>query len=228
MSSTNSDLQMLLLETYIEESREQLNLLDSELSRARTNWGVTKRISHTLKGSARAVGLRSAERAAMQMEQICRMCEDYPGDNAQAKKKVIGLANRVRYWSNESTARKLFGTQPGAIIWCRDMRQGILYKTLLDKEGYNTTPVDDLAALDQIMTQVQPAALMLILESAKEYLNSIFDIIIADPDWINAPAIVFSEKQFKQPSQVEIFIGGTSIAPGSLMVALGEIREASS
>ena len=222
--SNAAELQKLLLDTFILEAAEQLELLDQERSAESADLEKCRRIAHTLKGSARAVGMRSAERAALHLEHHYRSQEEEAQQDVS--EEIVGSwVERIRYWSEESHAKALFEHQPVALLWNTEQAQAALYSILLRREGYLVVSVSDLEQLAEAIASSTPPALLCIMEDSDEVVSKIFAEAMRHDEWSHAPTLLFSSYD-QSPETMEVFCPSAKPAPGALMAGLETIREA--
>ena len=220
-------LQLLLLNAFILEASEQMVLLDQAINKIPANWDAARRIAHNLKGSSRAVGIRAAERSAMQLEYMFRDFQEQDECKADCLEKAKILVSHIRYWSGENNARDLFSKEPVCLMWNCDENQNAIYQLLLQREGYQVTPSTSLENLKNSMQSHHPAVLMVVAEKNEARMEEVLDLIASDEEWQHAPVILFAASDANLPAQLEIFYSGDSIAPGALMAGLEDTREAS-
>lgn len=211
-TSTMAELQALLLDTFILESRAQVSLWDNAL-----NADDRRRIAHTLKGSARAVGLRSVERAAWSLEQY------YRGE--QEHDFVDSWITRIKYWSDEGRIRNLFQDTPVAVWLDSDHNRSLVYQSILAKEGYRARSIRGLEEIAKVQSDESLVTLVCIAEESKSSLDVILRKMEDIPAWGNAPIMVFSDAMVL-PSKLDLFCPAAKVAPGALMTGLNEIRAA--
>lgn len=219
-----AELQQLLLDTFILEAKEQLDAFDQELASEDPDLDHLRRIAHTLKGSSRAVGMRSAERSALYLEHYYRHLIE-TGGSEYSPQQVLAWAEHIRYWSEDSHARALFEKQPVALLWNTDPAQAALYASLLRREGYHTVTAATSEELKSALDSSYPPALLCVMESDLEILRSVLDCVAAHSHWAHAPALLFAPET-ELPLLMEIFCPSDRPAPGALMAGLESIREA--
>lgn len=219
-----NDLQQLLLDTFILEAQEQLAALGGQLAMDQPDLEQCRRIAHTLKGSSRAVGLRSVERAAWGLEQYYRdQLENQPP--SIGPEQISTWVSRIGYWSEDSHAKALFKDRPVALMWSSDASQSALYGSLLSREGYLVASTDSLEELAAIMDAHLPPALLCLVDSGQSMDTRALWLISEHPHWQHAPVLLFAA-EIPSDLSMDIHRPAAQLAPGALLAGLETIREA--